>query len=556
MLVEFKKINLLKKILKYGIIPLFLYFIIFCILTFPVILNFSSHLIADTVDGYQNYWNLWWVNKSITELHQLPWYTNYLHYPGTTLIGHTLNPFNGLLGIIFSPFFTLLEINNIIVIFSFVVGGLTSFLLAYHLSKSYFGSLVGGFIFTFSSYHFAHAEGHLQLVALEWIPLFILYWLLFLSKPTVYKAFFSSLALFLVILSDYYYFFYCVATGTVIFVWKLARRDISFDKKFLIAYIIFITTSLLTSGILVFSLLYTNIKDPLLGAHNNACSLDVLSLFFPGAHWRFANLTEFYWKELPCATAETSVFLGFSTMIIAIYAWTKRKKLKNKHVSLIFLIFLFFLVFSFGPDFHIAGIKIDTFIPMPYKILEIVLPVFKLSGVPIRMMVMVFLCIAIIFSIGISHLIKTGGTKRFLGLVLLILLFFEYLPSPLPQTTLPIPKFAKVLEKLPTEGAVLDLYSLHATELYLQTLHRKPIVFGYVSRLPRSVYERDIALLQLIINKQYTKIYKDHKVRYILANKQLYPPCNLKPVYFDELVNIYDIKSCALNKNAQRELLN
>ena len=63
-------------------------------------------------------WNLWWVDKAVLELHTLPWWTNYLHYPaGTTLVGHTLNPFNGLLAIVMLPFLSLVQTYNAIVIF-------------------------------------------------------------------------------------------------------------------------------------------------------------------------------------------------------------------------------------------------------------------------------------------------------------------------------------------------------------------------------------------------------------------------------------------------------
>jgi hypothetical protein len=153
-----------------------IYFVIFIIYTYPAILHFSSHFYADTGDGMQNVWNIWWVNKAITQLHQLPWYTRYLHYPfGVSLIGHTLNSFNGFIAIPLLNFLSLTQAYNAIVICSFVVGGFTMFLLARYQTKSYWASIIAGFIFTFSNYHFAHAGCHLQLVALEWIPLYLLY---------------------------------------------------------------------------------------------------------------------------------------------------------------------------------------------------------------------------------------------------------------------------------------------------------------------------------------------------------------------------------------------
>ena len=112
-----------------------LYLVIFCLYTYPLVLDFSTHFFADQGDGLQNVWNIWWVNKAVTQLHQLPWQTSYLHYPnGVSLLGSTLNPFNGFVGIVLLPFLTLVETHNVIVIFSFVLGGVTTFWLAYYLT--------------------------------------------------------------------------------------------------------------------------------------------------------------------------------------------------------------------------------------------------------------------------------------------------------------------------------------------------------------------------------------------------------------------------------------
>src|SRR5947209_3525606 len=90
------------------IAPGVFYFLFFCIFTYPLILHFSSDCLCNPGDGYQNVWNLWWVGHAITVLHQSPWYTTALYPPvGLQLIVHALDPFNGLIGILLTPFFTL-----------------------------------------------------------------------------------------------------------------------------------------------------------------------------------------------------------------------------------------------------------------------------------------------------------------------------------------------------------------------------------------------------------------------------------------------------------------
>lgn len=142
------------------------YFLSFCVLTFPLITVFSSHFFTDYGDGLQNVWNLWWTRKAVVELHQLPWFTQLLHFPqGTSLLAHTLAPFNGFLGILFSPFLSLVQIHNVMVILGFTLAGVGGYFLCFEITRSRIAALFAGFVFTFCNFHFAHAQGHLQLVS-------------------------------------------------------------------------------------------------------------------------------------------------------------------------------------------------------------------------------------------------------------------------------------------------------------------------------------------------------------------------------------------------------
>ncbi len=212
---------IVKKLGKWVGLPLVIYLVFFLFFTWPWIAHFNTYFFTDAGDGLQNVWNMWWVDKSIVDLHQLPWFTNYLHYPhGVTLLGQTLNPFNGFVGIGLMHVFgmSLVQAFNTMIIFSFVMSGITAFWLCYYFTKKYVPSLIGGFIFTFSSYHFAHAIGHMQLVSLEWMPLFILLWWKLLVKPSYRLAIGASLALLLVLFCDYYYFLYSVTVAAFIFI--------------------------------------------------------------------------------------------------------------------------------------------------------------------------------------------------------------------------------------------------------------------------------------------------------------------------------------------------
>src|SRR6185503_3966667 len=125
--------------------------------------------------------------------------------------------------------------------------------------------LVAGFIFTFSEYHFSHAQGHLNLLSMEWIPLFVLCWYRLITRPRVVTGVLAAGVFFLVLLCDYFYFSYCVFIGGLIFIWHWIRsrgRLFFLRSNYLRALGAFLLATLITSGPLVISLLLLLVRDP------------------------------------------------------------------------------------------------------------------------------------------------------------------------------------------------------------------------------------------------------------------------------------------------------
>ena len=152
------------------------YTLLTLILTYPVIFRLSTHFMCDRGDGFQNVWNMWWIKKTLTELFTHPYHTDYLHHPaGTTLLFQTLNPFNGLISIPLQFIFKMEVVYNLIVLFSFVMSGVGMYFLVRYLTGHSPAAFISGIIYTFCPYHFAHGLGHLQLIAMEWIPFYVLY---------------------------------------------------------------------------------------------------------------------------------------------------------------------------------------------------------------------------------------------------------------------------------------------------------------------------------------------------------------------------------------------
>lgn len=544
------------KFSKHGLFPAIFYFLFFCLLSYPLILNFSTQFFTDSGDGLMNVWNLWWVNTAITHPTAYPslWYTNLLHWPfGTTLLGQTLNPFNGLIAVPLLRFMSLVEIHNVIVIFSFVTSGVAAYWLSYYLTKSCLGSLVAGYIFTFSSYHFAHYSGHLNLISLEWIPLFVLCWYILINDPSILMAIASAVTLWLVLFCDYYYFFFCILAGALIAIWIMVEKRnfrLFLTKKYLLPVGMFVGGCLLLTGPIILPLMYISRTDPFLGAHNPLnFSLDLFALFVPGGHWHFGQFTEFYWSKLPVTINESSVYLGFSVVILLGYLWLKRRGVAFIRQSMIlmwFFLLAFFFFMALGPSLQIGGRVIyDGF--MPYIALEKLLPFLKLSGVPLRMVAMITLIVSVLSSMALEHLLRYDSWRSVIfAVVILILLFVEYLPGPLPSTSVNIPGYVTALADLPNDGGVLDqAASTKYLQLYYQTQHHKPLVFGYLARFPSSIDEKERGLTRAINRDDYAKLWDTYRIRYIVTSKAIEdsdPYVSITPVYQNDDVKIYRLE--------------
>ena len=518
-------------------VPAALYLAIFFLLNPHLLGTFSTHYFFGGADGYQNIWNLWWVNKVITEFGSQPWFTTFLHYPaGTTLVGHTLNPFNGLLAIPLLTFLTMVQTYNAIVVFSFVSGGVTAFWLCRAMTGAYAGSLVGGAVFTFSSFHYMHADGHLQLTALEWLPLFVLCWIRFCERPGVGRGVTAALVLWLVALCDLYYFAYCVFAGALFYLWKGRERG---DVLFLLrpatvrAGLAFLIPATVTSGALVAALVYQHATDPLTGTHSpRDLSMDLLSPFVWGYYWRYRDAVQPLWFPLAKYVTEASVYLGLSVIALSVYAWKQRARVPVAYLGFWMIVALFFGVMSLGPNLRIAGFELSlgprvsmmghdevNLLVLPYAVLWLVFPPWRLAGVPVRMMIMVQLVAAIMAAGGVHALVSsTWKWKRPALAAILVWVVFDYLPVPTRVTDPAMPPYVAALRDLPA-GAVLDLASNGPLALYYQTAHEKPIAFGYISRTPTSVDADDQALAAMILRGDWDRIAAERHFTYIVKRE-------------------------------------
>jgi hypothetical protein len=537
---------------RYRLIPTAFYLAWFVALTWPTTRHFATHLITDTGDGMTNVWNLWWIRKAIVEFHVWPLYTTYLHAPdGTTLLGHTLNPFNGLMAIPLLGVFSMTVAHNIVVLFTFVVGGLTAFALCRYVSGSYWGSLWGGFVFTFSAFHFAHAEGHMQMISLEWIPLFVLCWLRWLDTPTLTRALAAAAALLLVFLCDLYFTLFSVLTaGLAALWWGVENRTRVRERwrDYLRSGVAFACVAAPPIVAFLYALLASNARDPFWGSHDpDGNSMDLLAPFIYGGHWRFSALTRPYWQMIAGNIHESSLHLGWVVIAALVYCGARRRSVSVRHgprVPFWFVLGGLFALLALGPTLRIWGRPIG-WLPMPYDLLVALVPPLRISGAVARFFVITPLAAGVLVAIAFPALragLLAGRWRPFLAMALLAL---EHWPSPLPATRIETPGHTRAIAAAP-DGALVDLVTSSGPHVYQQTIHGKPVALGYIARIPSSTLRRGLGILmtarELVQKAEPTaaRILRELGFRYVLADASTSVPF-LDRLYADDEVIVYDL---------------
>jgi len=199
------------------------YLLLTLLLTYPLGLKIATHIPGGSFDALQNVWNLWWFKHALVDLHSNPFYTTLIYHPiGVSLLFHTFNPFNAILSMPLQMMFGLTVSYNMIILFAFVVAGYGAYLLAKYVTQNAAAAFIGGVIFAFSPSHFAHtAGGHLQVLSIEWIPFYVLFFLKTIRESKKTNAFLSAFFFLLTMLCDFYYALYLACFSVLYLCYQL-----------------------------------------------------------------------------------------------------------------------------------------------------------------------------------------------------------------------------------------------------------------------------------------------------------------------------------------------
>jgi hypothetical protein len=357
---------------------------------------------------------------------------------------------------------------NLVVLELVLASTISMYLLCFYFTKSALGSLVGATIFVFNPFLFAHFPDHLALICLVFIPLIFLYTEKILVAPTGKNVFILCLLLTLQLTASVYYFAFLSVSLPIYFIVRARQSGKNF--KFFINFRTILIGIFFIGIILALTLAYKNALSSGVGKRDVSRVDRYFSiwpsdlLFTPDTNLLYGGIRNSFVKAFPLLvndtnSAEKNLFWGVVPIILFIISFKYVRKSQSGKIWKLCL-FLLALNFSFifGPYIHLS----KTFeIPGPYLLLYNLDPVFGFIRAVSRFGVLVFFFLGLISALTVWKFstINFLFRRKFLVILLLVLLIMEYWNKPLDYQALdnPTRDFYQFLNNQPQIKVIVEL---------------------------------------------------------------------------------------------------
>ena len=218
--------------------------------------------------------------------------------------------------------------------------------------------------------------------------------------------------------------------------------------------------------------------------------VDALAFFMPNPNHRLLSGSGPDWlrRERPDGFEENVAALTMVAPLVIVAGFWPRRRIPRRWAVLA----AFFALLALGPFIWVGGV--NTRIPTPWALLRYV-PVIGFVRSPGRFAVVVMMLLCALFALAVSELMRRHAARR--GLIAAGIgtaLLFELAPVPRALYSAEIPRVFQRIADDPRDVRVLELptglrdgtsstgdYS--AAAQFHQTLHGKPLVGGYLSRV-------------------------------------------------------------------------
>jgi len=492
---------------------------------YPCFRFIDSYIIGPPSDNMMNLWNMWWANKTITDHNISLTFSNYIFYPqGTSLLFQTYSFYNIFLSIILRQFLNPIMSYNLLILHSFVLAGIGAFLLIKYLVRDSYLAFIGGFIFAFNPSHFIHSLYHINISSIQFIPFFVLFFIKFIRNNSKKYLFLSALFFLMNTLCCWYYFVLSIYFMVFSYIYLAYKRKQIILRDILAKMVIIIGITVSILSLWLWKMILFGIKHPEVNhGWHDVFTADMFALFTPSVFHTLGNLkiVESMNLKFTGNPIEATTYLGIISILIIIFNF---KRIKNEAAKY-FCGFFVFLILAMGPSIHILGKIIPVM--LPYEVVKYI-PFLKNMRCPSRIIVYVYLFLAVIVALGLKSLLnsyKTKIKKNFFLILLILLLFFDYYSVCKAMAKVHLPHCYRAINNEKEIFGILDLpsgpYVNRSLYMMYQIYHGFPIAQGAVAR------KTGTALIDYLDIKDFDNQKKqllENKVKYIVIHKKLITP--------------------------------
>ena len=281
--------------------------------------------------------------------------------------------------------------------------------------------------------------------------------------------------------------------------WPYRRAALSIDRVQLLRLARVASVAALVSAVLLSPVLYAvslRIRD--VGFESSSIlwrsstpGVDLVSFFLPNPNHVLAPAAIRDWlsprADLYLENVASLPFVALLTVIAAL-----RTGWRSPRFWMVLTIA--FALLALGPFVHVAGVNTD--VPGPWAIARY-LPLVRLARAPARLTIVALLGLSMLFACALCHLAdRWPGRRRLLLAAVAAVMIVELVPAPRPLYSAAIPRFYQRVAASPDDRRVLELPvgvrdgtssigSFSARSQFFQTVHGKPLIGGYLSRVSR-----------------------------------------------------------------------
>jgi hypothetical protein len=498
-----------------------LYAIITLVYFYPTLPTFATAMIGPAEDNMACIWTLAYGSRHL--IGPGTSFVSDLFYPeGASFYYHAWSVYNLMLFSLLKPMFSAAASYNLLMMLTFPLSGLSAFMLIRYLTGNRWLALMGGFLFAFNPAHLERAQHHLNIATIQFLPLFVLYYVRCIRESSWRLLAAAGAALLLNAIVDWNYLLFGGWFMLFAYLYLANRRrriwlpDVTWKSGLVLAVPLVVLSPWLAPMV----------RQALCGANTSAGGhnqfvVDLMALVVP-------NPLHFLGTWSPVATVSSTFtgmhwegvgYLGLVALTLVIFVLRDVLSSGAKYL----LGGLAFLVMALGSQPHLGGMMVPAL--MPGRLLPMI-PLVSNARAPGRFMVFAYLFWSIVVSLAVGHLwrrIKRPSLRGPIVAALILLLVLDYTGISHETTAIRLPA---CYGSLPREGeryGLLDLPSGYVpVERYMmyQELHRIPIVQGWVSR---KIERTLIDTLDYTDLSHQQRQLTEAKVRFVVLHKQYLP---------------------------------